>query len=618
MSRGNRRSKCHRELGAVTFLAMLALTTLSWACATTSGRDSTEQPEVREDLEPADVREDLEGSGIQEAVRRELHLMIIDDAVRHLDGMPGAVISCREEQDCARWNAYAGALLGMAERAPRDRYVQGQVVYSLVRGERHDLALIVLEACQATEWWCRALQGFTLAESGRVAEAEAAFDQALLLMPEEALCEWNDLSPLVSRDSWLAYEGSSCLERLERLEEFWWLADPAWAVPGNDRRVEHYNRMAWATLHDDALTMDSGDGRVNDGRGHNEAHHVEVVRHGMDFHRWDARWGRICDWPTRLACFPCGDILERRQMARDAGVECCAGEWPFPWCVYTPDGQPYRVIPEERALLDPFHASADDWPLEPDGVPEHYVSQWGALIPMGAQVAFFERRDSLVVVAAAEVPDDPAFRGDARPAAVLFLQTDPAAPPVTADAAAQEGRWLFRVTAPRRRYVVGIEAVAAGGVARARFGHGLPHDPAAPLRLSDLLLYTLDGSSPPDSLDAAVPLMKGGHRWSQGDVMGVFLEVYGPPDATSFPVSVELERERGGLARLGEILGIGGDKPVNVRWVDAGDGGRFALSFTVNLGEISEGDYTLRVSVVGPGMSPAMVEKSIQIVDAGG
>ncbi len=111
--------------------------------------------------------------------------------------------------------------------------------------------------------------------------------------------------------------------------------------------------------------------------------------------------------------------------------------------------------------------------------------------------------------------------------------------------------------------------------------------------------------------------MKGGHRWTQGEVMGVFLEVYGSQEAASFPVSVELERERGGLARLAEALGFGRGGPANVRWTESGAKGRFALSFTVALGDTDPGNYTLRVSVRGPGMSPAVVEQKVRVVRAG-
>jgi hypothetical protein len=619
------RQRRHSGIDAIpAVLIVLFLPALTSGCATAGDpQDLDPEPQRPVFLGLPSIDPDADSTG----VRKELRDLIMG-GFRTFQGMTGAVTACLQGQDCAAWNSYAAGLAGMAGRAPEDNYVQGQAVYSLVRGDRGELALIVLEECQASEWWCRALEGFALAEMGRVGEAEAAFSQALALLQGEDLCYWTDASPLVSGDVWSALQGSSCQDRLERLEEFWWLADPAWGVPGNDRKVGHYNRMAWAALHNQALMNPSRTVHYNFGEAHTPAHHDWVIRHGMDLYRYDARWGKLCDWPMGLGgCLACTQAEAARGFTDRGGnppTPCCPSvEWPWPYCPYTPDAQTYRVIPEETAFLDPFHATAEDWPLDPEGDPESYVPQYGTMVQMDAQVAFFERGSSLMATAAAEVPDDPIFRAASNPVGLLFLQTGPADPPLTAEAKVTDGRWLFQETAPLRRYLVGIESVVPEGLARFRSGHGLPHDPLAPLRLSDLLLFTPEDSmvadftpadsSLPDSLEAALPLMKGGHRWSRGDVVGVFLEVYGNREAATFPVSVELEQERGGLARIGEILGLTGGKPVNVQWVETAEGGRFALSFTVALGEIDPGNYTLRVSVTGPGMSPAVVEQEIRV-----
>ncbi len=246
--------------------------------------------------------------------------------------------------------------------------------------------------------------------------------------------------------------------------------------------------MAWSALHDDML--DNYYGHISDGFGHTQDHHPEVVRYGMDILRFDARWGQVCRWPLHQACYPCGDRdNDCIRWARERKVPLCSevvvDQVPM-GCPYTPDAPTYRVIPQEKALLDPFHATADDWPLVPGGEPENYVPAAGALLPLDAQVVFFERLDSLVATAAVEVPGDPAYGSVPPDSAVLFLGTAHDEPPVTADAGARSDRWVFRADAPLRRYVVDIETVTPEAVGRFRSGHGLPHDPAAPLRLSDL------------------------------------------------------------------------------------------------------------------------------------
>lgn len=187
-------------------------------------------------------------------------------------------------EPCADWRAFAGALLGYAQRAPRDYYIQGQVVYALVRGGAHDLAATVAESCQAAGWWCGVLRGFALAEGRRLVEAEAAFDAALQVMPERECIIWTDVSLLVSGSAAKALlRSEQCVDRLRHIETFWRLVDPAWSVPGNGRKVEHYSRMTWSTLHDLPLTRDSGGPRTNALSGRSAEHHVShcPIWHGL-------------------------------------------------------------------------------------------------------------------------------------------------------------------------------------------------------------------------------------------------------------------------------------------------------------------------------------------------
>jgi hypothetical protein len=106
-----------------------------------------------------------------------------------------ACLNDADGANCGRWRAFAGALAGLAHRAPRDGHIQTKAVFALVRGEDYDLAIIVAQDCRAVKWVCGVLEGFVYAESGQVVDAEAAFDDALPGMPESDLCAWTDLSP---------------------------------------------------------------------------------------------------------------------------------------------------------------------------------------------------------------------------------------------------------------------------------------------------------------------------------------------------------------------------------------------------------------------------------------
>jgi hypothetical protein len=78
-------------------------------------------------------------------------------------------------------------------------------------------------------------------------------------------------------------------------------------------------------------------------------------------------------------------------------------------------------------------------------------------------------------------------------------------------------------------------------------------------------------------------------------------------------VTVEFEKRRGFLARIGEAIGIGRTTPINVRWSQPGPGGRFPVSFTLDLRDADSGDHTLRVSIARPGLSPVTVERSVRV-----
>ncbi len=272
------------------------------ACATAGQGDPAEhalQESAADQKEP-----DAEDLDKEHEIRKEVYTLVARRYQSSL-GFPRGAPACEEDledEECTEWRSLASALLGMADRLPESRFVQGQVVYAMVKGQAPELAQMVVEECAAEEWWCEMLRGFVLAEGGQSLKAEKVFEDALLLMPERDLCDWTDLSTLVTPDVWARYQGSSCQERLSRLEELWWLADPAWAVPDNDRKAEHYDRMAWTALHDDLLTWASGPGHITDWKGHTEDHHPAVVRYGMDILRYDARWGDVCRWPMDHVC----------------------------------------------------------------------------------------------------------------------------------------------------------------------------------------------------------------------------------------------------------------------------------------------------------------------------
>ncbi|HEX8391265.1 MAG TPA: hypothetical protein VF665_02815, partial [Longimicrobium sp.] len=90
------------------------------------------------------------------------------------------------------------ALDSAVARSPRDRWIVGQHVRYLSEAKEHARALAAARDCRADAAWCAALQGFALHEGGRYAEAGAAFDRALALLPEAERRRWTEMDELLS------------------------------------------------------------------------------------------------------------------------------------------------------------------------------------------------------------------------------------------------------------------------------------------------------------------------------------------------------------------------------------------------------------------------------------
>ena len=403
-------SRCRKPQHVRIGLAVVAIHAA--ACATAN--DPTRRADVRAEVS-GEAAWLVSGAARQDRTARDVAgsggLAVADTT--------SACVANPASRQCAERRRLVDRVLALVAEAPRDRYVIGEGVYALARvGLYHD-ALEALDACATERWWCHALRGHVFAESRRIIPAGAAFDSALIGMPEPVRCAWTNLSLYVWGGAWPAYEAASCLERLERLERLWWLADPAWLAPGNDREVEHYNRVISIML------------KANSAAGGVDDRTIDRLRARRTERRLGSKDDQWILFGTRSIRDP---ALWWRQRSREIV---------------------YNVIPRAPALLDPFNALPEDWPIVPAGMMEHYEPEFGRLAPLAHQVAFFERGDSLLAIAAADVPDSLGFGSARRARAVLFLQTGPGAPPLTAETIAEAGRWLFRVRVPpslRRRH----------------------------------------------------------------------------------------------------------------------------------------------------------------------
>src|SRR4029079_4752902 len=98
------------------------------------------------------------------------------------------------------------------------------------------------------KWWCDALLGLTLHIAGNYLAADSAYAMALEGMPSPTRCHWLNLAPLLDDDVRGTYRKMTCPQREAIDQRIWWVADPLFMVPGNERRTQHFSRVLHTVL----------------------------------------------------------------------------------------------------------------------------------------------------------------------------------------------------------------------------------------------------------------------------------------------------------------------------------------------------------------------------------
>lgn len=496
-------------------------------------------------------------------------------------------------------------------------WVAGQRVRYLVEAGRGEEAVAAARTC-GPGWWCRALEGYALHALGRHPEAEAAFGWALEEMPGRTLEEWRDVSLLLEGEAADRYGELEGEDRRRFEARLWWLSDPLYLVPGNDRRSEHFARRTASRMRE-------------------EASHPRGERWGTDLQELLLRYGE-----------PAGYEREAPGRLRTRGRPRLVAH-------HEPDAR--RFLPSPEALLDPFSAGPDGWrPLDPRPRTSYGPPYMDSVADLEHRVAVFRRGDSARVVAAyrADVGDGEA-EGRGEVEALLRLDRGPgpgsaseagaagaAAGTYAPDAGAgrradvaRAGSSVVRGTAathagdgpagaltvavPARPHLLALEVLDREGRMGWRARHGLrlsPHPEGVP-GLSSLLLLRPEGA-PAASLAGAVPRVRPPGAFVPGEAVGLFWELYGPRLLLQEArVSVTLRGGGGWLHRVAGALGLGGEEEkAGVEWRGgvAAEGRIHSggLLFRLPRG-LEAGDYRLELSVRVPGFDPLVSEREIQV-----
>jgi hypothetical protein len=451
-----------------------------------------------------------------------------------------------------------------AARIPGDGWVAGQRVRYLVEAGRTDDAVLVARHCGAAAWWCEALEGFARHRARAFAAADSVYAAALDDMPDDVRCRWLDLSAILDGPLARRSRSLSCAARAEFDARVWWLAQPLYARPGNDRRTEHWARLTMARLLAEAAS-------------------AWQLAPGADLSELIVRYG----WPEAWSQGP---------LEPGAAAPMIVGH----------ERQPsYHFVPDLLPAADTTPPSPQSWTLQPLLTRERYAPAYATRFEAVApDFSVLRRGESTLVVVAYDLTQDTLFAGRRIDAALALatderspvaLQRRPAAPPAGAIVAA----------APGTTRVASFEVTADSDsrAARARIGVVPWVGDRSGLALSDLVIFEPADSLPPSAdLSDVLPLVHGPARARQGGRIGLYWEAYGVDSGgENLTAQVAVAPTGSGLLRrVGAWLRMGHrPRETLLEWQETGRPreGAVCRALVVNVATLPPGRYRIELTV---------------------
>jgi hypothetical protein len=457
---------------------------------------------------------------------------------------------------------------------PADGWSSGQLVRYLVELERWDEAGVAAQECLAAEWWCAALWGYVAHHTARFQEAEVHFEAALAQMPEAERRRWLDLEPLLDTEDVATWRELNPDERDALQRRFWWLADPLWSVPGNERRTEHLARHTYVLML-------------------RHAHTPARVEYGGELERVVLRMGT----PAGFVVAPERGVGGRRRVAT----------YFEPWA--------REFLPTFRMVHELASVKPSDWP--PPGVPvrtEYRPGYARRFADIDHQTARFRRGSSTLLLLSWELPPSPGAgpvntfvwaRADAGDGAVPLRLLEP------------PGRHALLHPLAAAARLIAVEAYAAEDAWAARLRRGVAALDGSAFALSDLLLLDSCDVGATPNLDDALHCARASTSLRPGERVELFWEVYGL--AVEEPVAVTLSLQGDGSAAVGlfaRLLRPGSrESNFGMQWDEVmGGGDVVAGTLALKLSDLPAGEYTLTLTMTRAGGEQATGSRTIFIV----
>lgn len=445
---------------------------------------------------------------------------------------------------------------------PGDDWIMGQRIRYML--EAHDTnSVAVARSCRATKWWCSALLGLALHVRGNFLAADSAYALALDAMPSPLRCHWMNLGPLLDDDIRGTYRRMTCAQREAADARIWWVSDPLYMTPGNERRTEHYSRVLHTMLQQNSVNTYGSSW-------------------GGDLAELILRFGWAEKWTQEPS----------RSMYPDAKPSIVGHEREPGYHFFLTQRPPDSLAQIVDSIFDIFQFP----PRE-----QYSPTYTNGFVRLDAQVARFRRGDSTKVVAAFDVTNDTIF-GRHKFAAAVVAMGDESTSPSTTLLDESPAKNVLTVSTPWREQLIGVELLAKDSTAAARWRSGFAEIPldSGKISVSDLLF--VDGApSLPSSLDEAIVRAHGGTKFRRNVQVGLFWELYGStPTDSALPVTLTITPvDESLLRRAFRVLRIAPKAaPLNIRWQENGAAGVMSpRSVLLDLSAVPAGKYAVKLEV---------------------
>lgn len=556
---------------------------------------------------------------------------------------------------------------------PSDPWLVGQAIRFRLDERNFADAGRILSDCSAAAWWCDMLRGHVQSVAGDPIAAEATLRRAVAAMPSAERCQWTDVRELLSGQLRELYERMPCATQDSVARRLWWLADPLWTEPGNDRFTEQLARRTLLALRTALPRDERFDWRDEVG---SDARRQLVLRYG-----WPAymHWPGLSNDTVRLS---------RLRVQPDASGNPSAPNVPFVSYEY-PAGR-IHLVPGMRALWEPFRALQSDWtiasPPGGDTVPSlvlprkmpfdryaegasgifaenaRYHSRWvkelyprfvdsvfwwpdehyaapRRLMPLPTAEFVVLRRQTHDIVAVALNVTGALDRPDGSRIDSIALVVTPHPDTITIPVRATGATGapiVLSANIEARPTMIGVELPhGANGEPAARTRFGLVPPPALSVMsasdraMSDpVLLRAVDAQKSAVSTADALAAMAPTSVVTRGNAIGLYWETYGfaPTDSVTIAIRIERHTPESDARKLAVRLNLVPDRntPVLLTWKEAGGnaGRRVVIDgpipivgrlLSVETGKLPRGDYWVDVAVEAPGRDAVWSRKSIKV-----